>query len=61
MPPDDFFVGDFLPFRAADEMLRFEEGVAEDFGVGGHGDEFFGRHGFPDLVEEGAVVDLKIC
>lgn len=32
---DDFLVVDALPFRAADEVLRAEEGVAEDEGVGG--------------------------
>ena len=30
----DFRVGDFLPFGAADEMLRAQQGVAEDFWVG---------------------------
>ena len=38
-------------------MLGFEQWVTEDVRVGGHGDVFFCGHGFPDLVEEGAVVD----
>jgi hypothetical protein len=57
--PDDFIFGDFLPARAADEVLGLEQRVAEDGGVGCHGYEFVGGHGFPDLVEEGAVVDTE--
>ena len=41
-------------------MLRLEGGVAEDGGAGDHGYEFFGGHGFPEFVEEGAVVDLFV-
>lgn len=59
MPADDLVVANFLPSGAANEVLGFEEGIAEDFWVGGHGDEFFGWHGFPFFVEEGAVIDLE--
>ncbi len=38
-------------------MLRFEEGVAEDVGVCCHGYVVVGWEGFPDFVQEGAVVD----
>jgi hypothetical protein len=55
----DLVVRDLLPLGAADEVLGHEGGVAEDFGVRGHLDELVGRHGFPELVEEGAVVDAK--
>jgi hypothetical protein len=40
-------------------MLRLQERVSQNLGVRGHSYEFFCRHGFPDLVEEGSVVDLK--
>lgn len=33
--PRDFGVADFFPFRAPDEVLGHEEGVAEDVRVGG--------------------------
>lgn len=56
--PDDLRVRYLLPARAADEVLRLEQRVAEDRLVADHGDELLGRHGLPDLVEEGAVVDL---
>ena len=59
VPADDLVIGDFLPFRAADEVLGFEEWVAEDGGVGGHDYEFVGGHGFPHFVEEGAIIDLR--
>lgn len=55
---DDLVVGDLGPAAAADEVLRLEQRVTEELGVGGHGEEFVGGHGVPHLVEEGAVVDL---
>lgn len=55
----DLVVGDLLPLGAADEVLRHEGWVAEDFGVRGHFHELVGGHGFPELVEEGAVVDAE--
>jgi hypothetical protein len=54
---DDFVVGDLLELGAAAEVLGLELLVAQDFGVGGHGDVFVRRHLGPELVEEGAVVD----
>ena len=56
---DDFVVGDFLPLGAADEVLGLEGWVAEDVRVRGHFDELVRWHFFPDLVEEGAVVDAE--
>lgn len=56
---DDLVVGHLLPLGAADEVLGHESGVAEDFGVGGHLDKLVGGHGFPELVEERAVVDAE--
>ena len=53
----DLGVADFFPFGRAAEVLRAQGLVAQDFGVGGHGDELGGRHRFPELVEEGPVVD----
>lgn len=55
----DLVVGHLLPLGAADEVLGHEGGVAEDFGVRGHLHELVGGHGFPHLVEEGAVVDAE--
>jgi hypothetical protein len=49
-----------FPLGRADEVLRLEERVAQHRGRRDHGDVFFGRHGFPELVEEGAVVDLCV-
>jgi hypothetical protein len=54
----DLVVGHLLPLGAADKVLRHEKGVAEHGRVGDHADEFIGRHRFPELVQEGAVVDL---
>jgi hypothetical protein len=56
---DDLVVRDLLPLAGALEMLRHESRVPEDLGVRDHCHEFFGRHGFPYLVEEGAVVDTE--
>lgn len=55
---DDLGVRDLLPLGAADEVLRLEQRVAEDGGRGDHGDVLFGRHRLPELVQEGAVVNL---
>lgn len=55
---NDFGVGDTFPARSAKEVLGPQQGVAQDVGVRDHGDEFVGGHGFPEFVEEGAVVDL---
>lgn len=55
---DDLVVGDLLPAASADEVLCLEQWIAEELGVGGHGDEFISRHGLPHFVEEGAVVNL---
>lgn len=46
------------PLGRADEMLRLDAGVAEELVVRGHAYELLRGHGFPELVEEGAVVDL---
>ena len=46
------------PLCGADEVLGFEQRVAEDVRVGGHGDELGEGHRVPDAVEEGGVVDL---
>lgn len=54
----DLGVRHFLPLRAADEVLCSQRRVAEHVRVGGHLDELVGGHCFPNLVEEGAVVDL---
>lgn len=40
-------------------MLGFEEGVAEDVGGAGHGYVVVCWKGFPDFIEEGAVVDTE--
>lgn len=57
MPSDHLVIAGLFPLRGADEVLRFEERVAEHVGVRGHGYVFVCREGFPDLVQEGAVVD----
>lgn len=59
MIADDFCVRDAFPARLADEVLGFEQRVAEHGGRGYHGDEVRGGHGFPEFVEEGAVVDAQ--
>lgn len=58
LPADDLVARDLLPLGAADEVLSLEERVPEDFGVRGRNDELVCRHGFPHLLEEGAIVDL---
>lgn len=58
MPADNFIVRNLFPASATDEMLRFQKGVAENGGRGGHSYEVGGRHGGPDLGEERAVIDL---
>lgn len=58
MVPRDLGLARLHPLCGADEVLGFEQGVAEDVGVGGHGDEFGEGHRVPDAVEEGGVVDL---
>jgi len=40
-------------------VLGHEGFVAEDERAGDHAEEFFGWHSFPELVEEGAVVDSE--
>jgi hypothetical protein len=56
---DNLVVRDLLPLAGALEMLRHKCRVPEDLGVRDHCHEFFSRHGFPQLVEEGAVVDAE--
>jgi hypothetical protein len=56
---DNLVVRYLLPLACALEMLRHKSRVPEDLGVRDHCHEFFGRHGFPYLVEEGAVVDTE--
>jgi hypothetical protein len=56
---DNLSVGDLLPFGGALEVLCHQGFVAEDLGVSDHCDEVVGRHGLPELVEEGAVVDAE--
>jgi hypothetical protein len=56
---DNLVVRDLLPLAGALEMLRHKCRVSQDLGVRDHCHEFFGRHGFPQLVEEGAVVDAE--
>ena len=56
---DNLIVRDFLPLAGALEMLRHKCPVPEDLGARDHCHEFFGRHSFPYLVEEGAVVDTE--
>ena len=58
MVADNLVVGDLLPLGPADKVLRPEEWVAQHGIVGNHLEVVFGWHGLPDLVEEGAVVDL---
>jgi hypothetical protein len=41
-------------------VLGAQKRVAEDGFVADHGDVLFAGHGFPDLVEEGTVVDLFV-
>ena len=55
---DNLVIRDLLPSGPADEVLCHEEFVAQHGLVGDHLEEVFGRHGLPDLVEEGTVVDL---
>lgn len=55
---DDLVLGHLLPARAADEVLRAEGGVAQHLLARDHADELLGRHCLPELVEEGAVVNL---
>ena len=50
--------GRLLPRAQPDQMLRFQERVSQETGVRGHKDEFVTGHRFPDLVEEGAVINL---
>ena len=56
---NDLIVGDLLPFRSSLEVLRHKSLITEDFRVRRHCDEVVGRHGLPELVEEGAVVDAE--
>lgn len=54
---DDLGVGDLLKVGRAAEMLGHQSRVTKDVGVRDHGDEVVSRHGFPELVQERAVVD----
>lgn len=59
MPADDLGVRDLLELGGAAEVLGHEGLVAEDEGGGDHAEEFFGGHGFPEFVEEGAVINSE--
>ncbi len=56
----DLVIRSLLPSGSSDKVLCLEQRIADDFGVGGHGDEFIGGHSFPKLVQEGAVVNLHL-
>jgi hypothetical protein len=56
---DNLIVRHLLPFAGALEVLGHQSLVPQHLGVRHHSDELFCRHGFPELVEEGAVVDAE--
>ena len=55
----DFGLARSYPFGGADKVLCPEARVAKDLWVAGHVYEVIGGHGFPESVEEGAVVNLR--
>lgn len=57
--PDDLGVGDALPARHAEEVLRVDAWVAEEVVVGHHGQELGLRHGFPAWLSDLGVVALE--
>lgn len=59
MVANDFSVRNALIAGATDKMLRLEGRIAEHSGIGHHSDVIVGRHCLPDLVEEGAVINLR--
>jgi hypothetical protein len=56
---DNLVVRDLLPLAGALEVLRHQPLVPQHLGVRDHGDKVVRRHGFPDLVQEGSVVDAE--
>jgi hypothetical protein len=56
---NNLIVRHLLPFAGALEVLRHQSLVPQHLGVRNHGDEVVCRHGLPELVEEGAVIDAE--
>jgi len=57
MVTNNLVVRHLLPLGTTNEVLRLQKRVTQHVGVGCHCDKLCGRHGFPDLVKERAVVD----
>lgn len=57
MHAQDRRVINVLEFAGTTEMLCFERFAAEYVGGSNHFDEVLAGHGWPELVEKGAVVD----
>lgn len=56
--PRNLGITNLHPLGGTNEVLRLQERIAQDMRVGRHGDEFVSRKAFPNLVKEGAVVNL---
>lgn len=56
---DDLGVRYLFPLGGAAEVLGAQGLVAQYLRVGRHGDEISCRHGLPQLVQEGSIVDPK--
>lgn len=54
----DLRFADLLPLRHSDEMLCLDARGAQKVRMGDHGDEIGGGHIFPELIDEGPIVDL---
>ncbi len=59
MMANDLRVGEFLPARGAEEVLRLYAGVAEEIVACNHGHEFVSWHGIPSPLADGSVVHEK--
>lgn len=55
----NFLLGDFLPFRCSDVVLRVDEGIPQEACVAHDPNELFGRQIIPFMTINLAIVDLK--
>ena len=59
MMTNHFVVGDFLPFRSSDVMLRVNKWITHETDVAHDTNKFVGRHGIPLVTVHLGVIHLE--
>lgn len=60
MRTHDFVVADLFPCTEADKVLGLQQGIAQKARIRGHRYKLIAGYGFPQIVQEGAVINLAL-